>query len=328
MVESFIKEQRNKYPAMQLQDWMKLLHQSAFGCEHLVSDPLGGVERIREEAPATPYWVEPLAGEYCRLHLGTGLAPETVGRLFALSARPEPQGAERLEELLAMLPLSKEEEAAVAAWRAEGFPPCRHSKEYREAYRPAYRVIRKEYAGLLPLLQRMEEKQGGILAIEGGSASGKSSLAELLQELYGCSVFHMDDFFLRPEQRTPERFAEPGGNVDRERVEQEILSPLRRGETVCYRPFDCSVWGLGEPVTVTPASWSVVEGAYSMHPALADYYDLSVYLEITEEKQRERIRKRNSPGLAARFFREWIPMEQRYFKELQVAERCDLKLNY
>ena len=33
----------------------------------------------------------------------------------------------------------------------------------------------------------------------------------------------MDDFFLRPEQRRPERFAEPGGNVDRERFAAEVL---------------------------------------------------------------------------------------------------------
>ena len=55
---------------------------------------------------------------------------------------------------------------------------------------------------------------GGIVAIDGCCASGKSTLGARLSETLGCPLFHLDDFFLRPEQRTPERFAEPGGNVE------------------------------------------------------------------------------------------------------------------
>ena len=55
----------------------------------------------------------------------------------------------------------------------------------------------------------------------------------------------------------------------------------------------------------------------------SDYYNLSVFLDIAPDLQKHRIQKRNSPELAKRFFEEWIPMEQRYFKELKVKERCD-----
>ena len=44
-----------------------------------------------------------------------------------------------------------------------------------------------------------------IVAIDGKCTSGKTTLASKLAEIYDCNVFHMDDFFLRPEQRTPER---------------------------------------------------------------------------------------------------------------------------
>ena len=36
-----------------------------------------------------------------------------------------------------------------------------------------------------------------IVAIEGGSASGKTTLANKLAEVYDCNVFHMVDFFLQ-----------------------------------------------------------------------------------------------------------------------------------
>lgn len=173
----------------------------------------------------------------------------------------------------------------------------------------------------------MAERERVIVAIDGGSASGKTTLGALLQSVYACPVFHMDDFFLRPEQRTPERFSEPGGNVDRERFLSEVLLPLRQGKTVDYRRFDCASFTVAPPERIEPGRLNVVEGAYAMHPDLAPYYDLAVFLAISPEKQRERILVRNAPAKAEQFFARWIPFEQRYFSALSVPERCDLILS-
>lgn len=181
----------------------------------------------------------------------------------------------------------------------------------------------------LPLYVQIEEimKKGPVvIAIEGGSASGKTTLSEDLKGKYDCTVFHMDDFFLRPEQRTPERFAEVGGNVDRERFLKEVLLPLKKQEDVVYRKFDCATFTLSKPVRVKPGKLTIVEGAYSMHPLLAEYYDFSVFLDISEELQRERILKRNSPQMAQRFFTEWIPLEKVYFEKMKVKERCKMSM--
>ena len=71
-----------------------------------------------------------------------------------------------------------------------------------------------------------------LVAIDGRCAAGKTTLAASLQAQLGCNVFHMDDFFLRPEQRTPERLHQPGGNVDFERFLTEVLRPLYDGDPV------------------------------------------------------------------------------------------------
>ena len=182
-----------------------------------------------------------------------------------------------------------------------------------------------------PLLARidrlMAERERVLVAIDGGSASGKTTLGALLQSIYACPVFHMDDFFLRPEQRTEERFAQPGGNVDRERFLEEVLIPLREGRPVDSRRFDCATFTIAPPQRIEPGTLNVVEGAYSMHPDLAPYYDLSVFLSISAEKQRERILKRNAPAHAKQFFDRWIPFEQCYFDTLDVQDRCDLVLS-
>ena len=161
----------------------------------------------------------------------------------------------------------------------------------------------------------LTQKDTVIVAIDGKCTSGKTTLASKLAELYDCNVFHMDDFFLRPEQRTPERFAEVGGNVDYERFLEEVLLPLKSSKTFSYRPFDCSTFTLSDPVIVTPKRLNIIEGTYSHHPYFGNPYDLKILLTIDEEIQRRRILDRPE-FLHKRFFEDWIPMENRYFDAL------------
>ena len=181
------------------------------------------------------------------------------------------------------------------------------------------------YKNLFDMLDSRLDRERIILAIEGGSASGKTTLANLLEKLYDCTVFHTDDFFLQPHQRTPERLAEVGGNFDRERFLKEVLQPLKEGKDVAYRKFDCSTMTIADGVKITPKKIVVVEGAYSMHPDLRDFYDLSTFIDISKDLQKERVLKRN-PHLAQRFFDEWIPLEDRYFSEMKIKEKCDIEI--
>ena len=162
-----------------------------------------------------------------------------------------------------------------------------------------------------------------IVAIDGSCTSGKTTLATRLAEIYDCNVFHMDDFFLRPEQRTQERYAEVGGNVDYERFREEVLLPLKSGKPFSYRPFDCSTFTLSDPVTVTPRKLNIIEGSYSHHPYFGDPYDLKILLTIPPELQQQRILQRPA-FLHERFFEEWIPMENRYFEKFRISDKCDV----
>lgn len=164
-----------------------------------------------------------------------------------------------------------------------------------------------------------------IIAIDGRCGSGKTTLAARLNEQNGWRVFHMDDFFLRPEQRTEERFAMPGGNVDHERFLEEILLPLQNGvQTFFYRPFDCQRQDFAEAVAVPAETVNIVEGSYSCHPALWDAYDLRVFLDVTETEQERRILLRNGKDRAMMFQERWIPLEERYFEAYRIKERCEL----
>ena len=179
---------------------------------------------------------------------------------------------------------------------------------------------------ITPYLDKLlEHQEQVIIAIDGKCTAGKTTLAAQLAKRYECNVFHMDAFFLRPEQRTPERYAETGGNIDRERFLREVLEPLQYGTAFSYRPFDCRTLALAEPVQVTPRQLNIIEGSYSMHPYFGDPYDLKILLTVSVQLQKERILERPA-FLHQRFFGEWIPMENRYLDAFQIAEKADIIL--
>lgn len=342
----FIKEHCRNYPKLQIQDLLKAFHQSVFGCGHFVSDKAltflnDELNNMKEsDSPDT----ETLDGDFSRVYLNYltrhGLSADTIFKLFVMSSEMHCGDTAILESKLEiLLKLSKtgqipfsynETKVAIDEWRKKNYSACRHSEAYRSAYSPAYRVIHNDFIKWLPLFSAIDKylqsSKQMLVAIEGGSASGKTTLSGLLSEIYDCNVFHMDDFFLRPEQRTKERLNTPGGNVDSERFLKEVLIPMRQRQTVEYKRFDCSIQEIIEPINIVPRRLNIIEGAYSMHPTLSEYYDLSVFLDVDKDLQIARILKRNSEPMQKRFINEWIPMEEKYFNEYKVKESCNMCL--
>lgn len=175
----------------------------------------------------------------------------------------------------------------------------------------------------------MRQDKNGIrlVAIEGRCGAGKTALAARLQAAMDCSVIHMDHFFLRPEQRTGERLREPGGNVDYERIEREVMRPLSQGRSFSYQPYDCRQQKLSPAIFVEPAAVVIVEGTYSCHPVLWNYYDLRIFLDVSPGDQIRRIRKRNGIRQSRVFRDRWIPLEETYFSAYRLRERCDFCLH-
>lgn len=160
------------------------------------------------------------------------------------------------------------------------------------------------------------------VAIDGNCGGGKTTLGKALAEKYDCNLFHMDDFFLRPEQRTPERYAQPGGNVDYERFREEVLAHLPDRGGLTYRPFDCRIMKLGESRAVPYKRLNIIEGSYSCHPYFGDFYQVRLFVELSAEEQRARILTRNGEEKYRRFVNEWIPMENRYFEICGIRDKC------
>lgn len=180
---------------------------------------------------------------------------------------------------------------------------------------------------LEPIINKAEEvllhKDRILIVIDGCAASGKTTAAAKLAEYFHGAVIHMDDFFLPLELRTPERLAQPGGNIHYERFLEQVFSPLLAGKQLTYQAFDCSKGDYGRTISISPGAVTIIEGAYSMRPGFINY-DIGVFFESREEVQYRRILKRNGPEKLEDFRNRFIPMENNYFAAFSIRQLADL----
>ena len=175
------------------------------------------------------------------------------------------------------------------------------------------------------------EKQKIIIAIDGMTGSGKTTLSKELSQMFDdAPIFHADDFFLLPELRTEERLKEPGGNIHYERMKKEVIDPLINGkinDIIKYKPFNCRIQDFGEEKSLKINKINIVEGSYSLNPYFGKYYDFSVFLKINDNEQIERLTKR-APKMINNFINKWIPLEKKYHEAFNLYEKCDIKFDY
>jgi len=339
------------HPKMQLQDMVKLIYQNEFAGGHLISNEDDSLARLTEEFHRVqqyskdkkiPVAFEEIGNGLCRLNLealqGIEIDIATVNRFFTSTANSVCGSIKTFEEKLNVfkecckekaLPYQFEEaEAYLSSYKIQGYPPVSHSTDYQNAYSPAYRIVKAEYMYYFKIFQKidslMKSKDSIQVAIDGNSCAGKSTLAALISNVYDCNVFHMDDFFLRPELKTKERLKEVGGNIDYIRFQEEVVCGLLSNYEFEYQTFNCKKLSLDRCISVIPKKLNIIEGVYSMHPVLFGNYNLKIFLYIDKKEQMVRILKRNGANMLKKFLSQWIPLENEYFEKMKIKEKSDL----
>jgi hypothetical protein len=151
-----------RYPLMQPTDAVKLIYQNEFGGGHLIRDEQACLNYLRreyadlEKDPTAPLY-EDIGNGIVRVNLAA-IKPEDLeqlGRAFIDSAAKHKGTMDRfLNKLEVLRKLANEGvfnfdtnalNAYLSEYEAAGYPAVSHSPEYRQAYKPAYRIIRKAY---------------------------------------------------------------------------------------------------------------------------------------------------------------------------------------
>lgn len=152
-----------KYPLMQPRDAVKLLYQRVFGGEHLAPSPERFLRFLREEYASVPHAedaeaVEEIGGGIVRVYLAPlgEEALEPLASAFLHYAVPRGSREAFEGELSRLKALSEQGKTPFPRSALEEYlsgydrSPVRHSETYREAYRPAYRILPAEALPLIP----------------------------------------------------------------------------------------------------------------------------------------------------------------------------------
>ena len=148
-----------RYPQMQPTDAVKLIYQNEFGGGHLIRDEAACLNYLRREYESVekngsmPLY-EDIGNGIVRISLAAVREAdlEKLGQAFIRSAAEHRGNLESFKEKLAVLTEMTErgvfafDAQALNAYLSEyakaGYPAVSHSPAYRQAYKPAYRIIK------------------------------------------------------------------------------------------------------------------------------------------------------------------------------------------
>ena len=165
-----------------------------------------------------------------------------------------------------------------------------------------------------------------LLGIDGRCGSGKTTLANWLAQQLHCPVLHTDDFYLPPSVRCENWQQQPGANMDFYRLRQEVLQPLLHAQPVQYRAYSCAAGAFLPPAPLPGAPLTILEGSYSLHPALQTEFAVRVFVTCPPDVQAARLQAREGVRYT-QFVQRWIPLEEGYFAAHDPAARCDFVLD-
>lgn len=171
------------------------------------------------------------------------------------------------------------------------------------------------------------DKRPLVVAIDGPSAAGTTTLGDVLDSYLIAALIPSDDFYRDIDER--QRWdLDPAAGVEQyfdwQRLRAEALLPLLAGEAAHYRPFS---WipdgGLSERVvTIGPARIIIVEGVYASRPEFADLIDLSVLVQTPEPERHRRMLARTHGNEA--WWSRWAAAENLYFTTIRPPKSFDL----
>ena len=163
-MRSILLAHARRYPLMEPRDAVKLIYQNEFGGGHMIHDESACLDFLRREYesvkqhPGLPL-LEEIGSEIVRINLAAldhhGYPLVSVGTAFLHSAAVHQGNMDSFLDKLSILreltadgkmPFSPRDlETYLESYATAGYPAVSHSETYRNAYHPAYRVIRKEF---------------------------------------------------------------------------------------------------------------------------------------------------------------------------------------
>lgn len=167
-----------------------------------------------------------------------------------------------------------------------------------------------------------------LIAIDGCSGAGKSTIAEHVALYLFAAMVSCDDFYAGGADvlpLDPKKLADIC--IDRSRL-RKTLETLKANRHVLYAPFDWQAFD-GSPaasqVLTAPRPFIIAEGVYSAHPDLRDIVDIAVLVRTPPAERERRLTERE--GVIGRWERQWLRAEDWYFRSLAPPKCFDIVID-
>ena len=159
-VEDILLEHYQKYPQMELNDFIKLIYQNSFGPRHMHNPSKKDVlkyldEEIKVVTNETEI-IEDIGNGYVRVYLSKETNMEKISNNFFNSMAEDTYTETNIRIFYRKINVltklikkgsiklpKKESINYIKEYLSNGINPVRHSKTYNEFYKPHYRVIKK-----------------------------------------------------------------------------------------------------------------------------------------------------------------------------------------
>jgi uridine kinase len=175
------------------------------------------------------------------------------------------------------------------------------------------------FAQLAAYVKKLEPRLGDVrlIAVDGPSGAGKTWFAQRLAKELDAPVVHTDDLLDGWEDQF----------TFRDRLEERVLGPLRRGETAFYQRYR---WDRGAfdpvPVRLDPAPIVILEGVSAARRGIRPELSLIVFVDASPDLRFSRaVARDGDDSLAFRAYLErWRSAEDRHFADDRTKEHADL----
>jgi|ERR1700722_16490871 uridine kinase len=178
-----------------------------------------------------------------------------------------------------------------------------------------------------------------VVAIDGASGAGKSTVSEMLKSKLSAAVIPLDDFFSAhiPDAKWDEFSVEEKLEkvFDWNRLRTQALLPLLANQQAKWYAFDFNA-GTQEDGTYNlmaagktsePAGVIIIDGTYSASPHLAEVVNLTVLIDVPVQERHTRLYKREDPSFIRQWHKRWDVVEDFYFEQVRPKNSFDIIIN-
>jgi len=190
--------------------------------------------------------------------------------------------------------------------------------------------MKRQKAGLRSAIEELISASNHpvLIAIDGGSGAGKSSMASIIQEWFDATVIHLDDFYSSDIPYRKWQHFSVKERLDKvfrwDELKEGVLIPLKSGIAAKYYAFDFNstrpdgTFDMKEaPTSLISSDVIILEGAYSASPHLVDLLDFTILIDSSVEERHDRLASRENEEFLIDWHALWDDVERYYFVEVR-----------